>query len=146
MKKKVYKVVHLENDKRVSAWCTGKKTCVTYPIGEEFKPDIGKFFAFTNLGAAIDFARHIAHQPSEIWEATGTGVKKPDSPFITTNPKSLEREDFLESFWSGNIKEALRVLGWSDTKEEDLVGSVILPKDTVLCSAIKLRKLLEEAY
>lgn len=137
MRNKVYKVVHIEGrGRKVSAFCNDRnsKAKTRYPMRKEVVAKVGKLFAFSNLADAAHFMRITARpHPTEVWEAKATGVSRPKFSFFIANKGTIEEDNFLELFWSGEFGKARRVL-----RPYQIYPFDKPPPGTVICSSIRL--------
>lgn len=123
----VFKVLQRGADgkKLFSGWMSGP---LRYQYRKKVvnKPDLGKFFAFDSLETALSWVSFIAGSNyTEVWEAVAQGVEK--ARVMGELGWGMGRDEalfFWHSYYSGRLPS-----NWNH-----------VPRGTVFCSSLKLRK------
>ena len=127
---KVYKVVSVEDGKRVSAHVFRVNSLrVVYPVGKPTTTRVGKLFAFNTLKNARKFRVGIGN---EIWKAEATGVTRMRRHLWTTVSTDITR--ILDEFWAKGARLTNKI------RDRFGLESMARNPGTVLCDSITLMR------
>jgi hypothetical protein len=127
----VFKVLQRSADgkKLFSGWMSGPLR-YQYRKKAVNKPDLGKFFAFDSLEAALSWVSFIdGNNYTEVWEAVAQGVEK--ASVIGESSWGMGRSEAL-FFWHAYYSGKFPSNSNSDWNHA--------PRGTVFCSSLKLRE------